>query len=579
MQRSAETSESTTLGIVCSSTFGRFPKISPETVYNMFIADDFLINFPGYAFILSLLLNGRGIYSSQKANLLFVVSDRSIFLISSDFIPVNVFNMSTDAGDVFIDEDLLGNIAFCDGSNIYIYNWVTKVKYIAGSHVHDLPTVIDPLGFVPNYVCFHDGRFIVTSSSSGGNQIGQWRLSSTSVLNGVTYIVFSSGANFQGAFQTKPDLPIAVARFPGRENQILVMGTNVTEIWSDQGLALFPYQRNQSYNVDFGCLNPATVAELNNLVVWLGVNERSGPTIMYTTGQDVTSISTDGINELLESLNAPEISYGFTYIQAGHMFYVLTFYDPSDNISIVYDFTTKKFYNLSDEGLNFFIAKRTVYFNNKYYFVSIVDGNLYQIDSKLTNYEYDNEIVKQIPRSVIVNTLRTKKSIPKILNDLYFIVEQGIDSKNTGQGNNIKEVILTAGGHSYTTCYALIEGDGNGAYATVTLTSGVVTNVTLVDQGVGYSWAVLTLIGDGSGAFANVTLNVANYVPRVDLSISYDGGYTWSNFDQMQLTKYGNYKNRFYYNDLGYGNEFTLQFRIWCNSRFVCSNGEVSYYG
>lgn len=574
--RSAQTSKPIPLEVVCSSTFGRFPKISIQTVYNMFIADDSLINFAGYDFVLSLLENGRGIFSSKKANAMFVVSSNKIYLIDSNLIATNVYNLETNIGDVFIDEDLLGNIAFCDGVNIYIYNWITTNKYIAQLLAAD---VMNTLDFVPNYVCFHDGRFIATSAESKSNQIGQWRLSSTHPVGNITYIVFPITAQFQGGFQTKPDLPIAVTRFPGRENQIIVMGSTVTEVWNDVGLALFPYQRNSGFNIDFGCLNPATVAELNNLVVWLGVNERSGPTIMYTTGQDIKNISTDGINDLMENLKFPEISYGFSYIQSGHMFYVLTFYDPEDNVSLLYDFTTEKFFNLCDENINFFIAKRAVFFNNQYYFVSITDGSVYQLDSDFTTYNYQFDAIKEIPRSIMLKTFRPPGGVPKVLNDLYFTVEQGIDSENTGQGNNLASISIASGGAGYTACTALIEGDGSGAYATVTLTSGVVTAVTLVDPGVGYSWAVLTLIGDGAGAFANVKLNVNSYVPRVDISISYDGGYLWSNFDQMPFTKYGTYKNRFYYNGLGYGNEFTLQFRIWCKSRFICMNGEVSYYG
>ncbi len=391
-------------------------------------------------------------------------------------------------------------------------------------------------------------------------------------------MIFPASAQFQGAFQTKPDLPVAVARFPGRENQILIMGSILTEVWSDQGLAKFPYQRNSSFNIDFGCLNPATIATLNNLVVWLGSNERAGPVIMYSTGQDIQQISTDGIDAKFETLNFPERSYGFTYRQAGHLFYFITFYDPSDNLTLTYDFNEGKFYNLTNENLDFHIAKHTVFFNNKYYFISITDGDIYEINSMFTTFEYRDEVVYEIPRMRMCKTIPAPNGVPGVMNDLYFTVEQGIDPQNTGQGNNISSIAVTASGSDYTTCTALIEGDGKGAHATVTIVDGEVTAVTVDDAGVGYSWAVVTLIGDGTEAFCTPTLNVNSYVPRVDISISYDGGYTWSRFDQMQLNTYGNYKNRFYYNGLGYGNEFTLQFRYWCKSRFVCTNGEVSFY-
>lgn len=570
------------LEIVGSSTFGRKPKISIEKRFNFFIEDDFLINFAGYKFTVSLLENGRGIFSSTKSGLIFAVSNNTLYEVSNAFTPIFVMTLSTNSGDVFIDEDILGNICLTDGVNIYVYNYINKKSYIAGTAVSDVGQVISPLDFVPNYVFFHDGRFISTSSSSGGNKIGQWRLSSTKTITvsgvAITYIIFPPDAQHQGGFQTKPDAPIAGSRFPGRGNLIILMGRNVCEIWNDLGFALFPYQRQSTFNIDYGCLNSATVASLNNMVVWLGANEQSGPVIMYSTGQDIKKISTSGIDNLFESVQFPQECYGYTVMQSGHLFYVLTFFNPADNFTLAYDFNQDKFYNLCDENLNYHIAKRTVFFNNSYYFISINDGGIYQLNSKFNTYEYSNGSIKEIPRVMMLKTYRTPDGRPIILNDLAFTVEQGVDEENTGQGNNINEIILVSGGSLYTHCSALIEGDGAGAYAAVTLTSGVVTDVTLVDQGVGYSWAVITLIGDGYGAFADIKLNTNSYVPRVDISVSYDGGERWTNFDQMQLTTYGNRKSRFYYEDLGYGNEFTLQFRVWCKSRFICTNGEMSFY-
>lgn len=578
MISAAQTATPVPLDIVGSSLFGRHPKISAEQTLNMFTADNASINFAGYQFQVPLLERGRGLFASDKAQSMFAVSDNKAYKLGTDLTPVPIGDMQTSSGDVFIDEDILGNVAFCDGTHIYIYNYINGLSYIAGSAITDVGAVISPLDFVPNYVCFHDGRFIATSASSGGNQIGQWRLSTTKVVDGKTYIYFPSSSQFQGGFQTKADLPVAVARFPGRRNQILVIGSIVAEVWTDRGLALFPYEINTSFNVDFGCLNPATVCELNNIVVWLGGNERSGPVIMYTTGQDVQQISTDGYDARFERLVAPETCYAFTYRQAGHMFYVVTFYDPRDNISLAYDFKTGKFYTLTDESLNHYIAKRTVSFNNTYYFISINDGDIYELNSEFNTYEYDGSLIQEIPRQRICKTFRTPGSVPRVFNDLWFILEQGIDEQNTGQGNNIAEINMVTNGQDYTACTVLIEGDGKGAEAHAILDEEEVIGISLVDPGIGYTWAVVTLIGDGTDATCEAKLNVNNYVPRVDISASYDGGYTWSNFDQMELTRYGNFKNRFYYNGLGYGNEITLQFRYWCKSRFVCFDGEMTYY-
>ena len=584
-QRSAQTSEQVPLNIVGASNFGRWPKVNSERTQNMFSADGFSMNFAGYQFRTELLENGRGLFASKKANLMFAVSSRNIYKITAGLQPVLIGSIQTDSTDIFFDEDLSNNVAFCDGTAIYVYNYVDNNYYVAGGWAINYGTQAGPtsLDFVPNYIKFHDGRFIVSSSSSGGNAVGQWRLSQinpsgTPVRQIVT---FPSDAQHQGAFQTKPDLPIAVLRLPGREGQILIMGSQVSEPWTDVGAALFPYQRSTTFDIDFGGF-PATISELNNLVVWLAYNEKSGPFIAYSTGQDIKRVSTNGIDSLFEKLAAPQSSYGFTFIQAGHFFYVISFYDPRDNITLAYDFNEDKFYDLTNEDGDFFIAKKIVLFNGKYYFISIVDGNIYEMNSYFTTYNYKpvgtDTGIRNIPRGRICSTYRTKQSVGKVFNDLWFILEQGIDDNYDGTGNTVSALQLTSGGTNYTTASLLIEGDGQGAYGTVSIVAGIVTSITLVDPGTGYSWATATIIGDGSGAFASTTIHISDYIPRVDISASYDGGYTWSNYTPIQMQKLGNYKNRFYFNDLGYGNEITVKFLYHVNSRFVCSDGEMSVY-
>lgn len=581
-ERSAQTSNEVPISVTAGSNFSRWPKMSPERTQNMFTADGFSMNFAGYQFRVPLLENGRGFYSSKKANMMFAVSSRVIYRITDGLQPIFIGTIQTDGSDVSIDEDVSGNIAFCDGVAIYIYNYIDNRYYVAGSDVSSVGQVITQLDFVPNYIKFQDGRFVATSASSGGNQVGQWRLSQIKPSDNKRFVVFPSDAQHQGGFQTKPDLPVAATRLPGRANTIYIMGSEVTEPWTDYGTALFPYQRNSTFNLDFGCINPATISELNNLVVWLAGNERSGPFIAYSTGQDIQKISDFGIDSLMEKINSPQTSYGFTFIQSGHLFYVITFYDPRDNISLAYDFNEKKFYNLTDENGNFFIAKKVVYFNGKYYFISIVDGNIYEINPYFTTYNYqptaNDDGIREIPRGCICPTYRTQDSVIKRFNDFYLIVEQGVDPEFDGTGNFVNSITIESGGTGYTTATILIEGDGYGAFATATITSGVITAINLEDKGVGYTWAVATVIGDGSGAQLECNMQISDYVPRVDISVSYDGGYTWSNYAQMELQTLGRYKNRFYFNGLGSGNEITLKYLYNIRGRFVVSDGVMSVY-
>lgn len=652
--RSAQTAVPIPFKLVGSTTYGRYPIISVEQTFNMIIVvqdpgeqDEkrFLVPMAGYKYQIKLQDVGRGLFASEKASLMFASSSSILYKITTGLNPAKIGTTLSSAGDVFIDQDILNNVAFCDDVNIYIYNYVTGQFYTAGTNPYSTGTasqsgntvtgigttftasmvggtiyyqdgtsadvtgftsttsltvdvtstksaqtylLISPLDFTPNYVCFHDARFIATSSQSNGMAIGQWRLSKAILgADGKTYIVFPSGASlpqFQGVFQTKADLPIAVVRMPGRSNVILIMGSISTELWTDLGSALFPYSKNTSFGIDFGCINPATIATLETYTMWLGYNEKSGLVVMYTTGQDVKSISTDGIDIKFEEIKFPKSSYGFAVKLAGHILYIFTFYNPADNISLMYDFRTDKFFTLTDEQMNYFIGKRAVFFNNTYYMNSINDGDIYELNNKFTNYVYrdttlpGNTIEEEIPRVRMCKTFRTANSIPKVLNNITFTIEQGVDKRNTQTNSNVATISIVNGGQDYTFASVIITGDGIGAYATASIVNGVITSIALISAGDGYSWAVATIAGDGVGAELATTLNVDNYLPRIDLSMSYDNGYTFGNFTGSEMFAVGKYASRVSFYDLGYSNVFTPQLRFYGQDRFVVADGEMNFF-
>jgi hypothetical protein len=400
--------------IVGSSSFGRYPKISLEKTYNMIISDNWQVPFAGHEKVgrLESIGEGRAIYSSSKFNHMIAVIDNGVFSIDSSLDISKIANIGTYTGDVFIDENNANQIAICDKSSIYIYNYVTGSFSKAA------------LDFIPGYVCFQNTYFISPDLSSA-----RWRLSNNS--DGLTWPVINTGA-----FQSKADTPVATVRVPGKGNLILVMGSTVTQLWYNVPSQLFPYQLNTFSNIDFGCVNSATIASNEKMVVWLGINEKSGPTIMYCSGADAKPVATDGINFLLGSLPNYKDSYAFMFKQDGHIIYQLTFY--TDNVTIIYDFTTGKFFHLSDEYMNAHIARQVAYFNGQYYFVSFTDGSLYRFSSDITTY---NGVT--IPRIRTTAPIRFPDTGRFILNKINFPIEQGVSnslqfiydsvSKNGGQ--------------------------------------------------------------------------------------------------------------------------------------------------
>ena len=206
------------------------------------------------------------------------------------------------------------------------------------------------------------------------------------------------------------------------DRQLFVFGNTVAESWQDVGATLFPYQRNNSFSIDYGCLSPETISSAFGKLVWLGSNEKSGVSLMYTQGGPPVRISNDGLDFVFDSLKSPEDSFGFLYRSNGHVFYQLTF--KTDNLTYLYDFNTENFYTLTDDKLNHHIAKRITFFNNKYYFISFDVAYLYEMDPEITDYDG-----KEIPRFRICSNIRLPSADKFIMQNFTITMESGYSRK------------------------------------------------------------------------------------------------------------------------------------------------------
>ncbi len=550
------------LNIVGSSVFGRYPKINNEHTFNMFVSDNFLVPYAGYKIAVSStkLMNGkvgRGIYASTKLGKLIVVIDANVFLVDIDFDqpPAQQFNsqvvfigsLQTNTGVVYIAENNKPQIAISDGTSIYIYDPAVSAS---------LQTISTP-DFIPGYITFHDTYFICAATADSFYSppaSNTWRLSGQN--DGTVWL---SNSQSIGLLQTKPDNIQAVVRFPSKGNMIFVMGQTVTESWFDTGAQLFPYQRNNQYNIDYGCLSPATVAYMDEIVVWLAKNEKSGPIIMYSTGGTPEKITTDGIDYLFHQLTTPQDSQGFLYRQDGHLFYHINFY--TDNLSFVVDFNTKKIYQASDQNLNYFIAAEVAYFNDQYYFVTKNNGNIFAFDTTYTTYEdvdsLGNVHINEIPRIRTCKNIRLPSQEYFILNDIGFTIETG-ETNYQKESTGVQYLITQDGKKIITQGNAIffITQDGNFIVSQddKNIVSQQVDNTDfnyLIDQNNGYIQAT----------------------PRADLSLSYDGGATFGNDFPYVLNPIGQRRNRLMWWQCGAGNDVVPQFKFWGLGRFVVTDG------
>lgn len=551
----SQTTTAKPLNIVGSSTFGRYPTISIEKTYNMFMSDGWMVPYPGYklgidASQLGNGTQGRGLKASAKLNRMIGVVNSNVYLINITFDQhrqkviasqsIKIGELQTSTGPVYISENNKPQILISDGTSLYIYDTQLTPNF---------QTITTD--FIPGYIDFHDTYFLCAAQADGfytPPANNTWRLSGQN--DGTSW---PSDAASIGLLQTKPDNTQAVVRFPSKGNMIFVFGKTVTEPWFDVGYQLFPYQRNTSFNIDYGCMSPNSIASMDELVVWLGVNEKGGPVIMYSNGGMPKAITTDGIDYMLSNFQNPQDCQAYIYRQDGHIFYHINFY--SDNVSLFYDFKHDKFYHASDENGNYFIASYVAFFNNQYYFLSKNNGNLYALDTIFTTYDG-----KEIPRIRTCKNIRNIQQEPFIANDCGFTIE-------TGNTNYYEQFIgpiylITEDGKRYIT-------EGDPIFLATELNEIYQTED-------GDNMVSEQVDADSFEYLISEQEEVEHSVPRVDFSISIDGGDHFSSYDPQYLPPIGQRMNKLAWWQLGWSNDLVCQFRFWGFGRFVVTDGVVN---
>lgn len=436
-----ENAQSIPLNVVGGSTFGLYPKISVEKTFNMFVSDNWMVNYAGYKRVAEGEAgDGRGIFYSTRGNFMLVVTGTAVYRYDTNLTRSTITTLTTTQGQVYMAENLASQILIVDGQNAYLYDYSVPVTTTL--------TLTNSLGqtIVPGHVEYHNTYFLVSpspTSLSPENWYVYEKLSTTELTRVKELKI-----------QTKPDKALAVRRIPGAGNNVMVFGGTVSEIWTQVG-SDDVYRRVQSTNIDNGVVNIATIGAAENQVFWLGQNEKGSRSIFTSDGSQAFPISTDGIDQLLERLDHPEDSVGFCYRQDGHLFYQLTFYNDNDNLTLFYDTRTQSFYNASDENLDYYPARNVAYFNNTTYFVSLRDNGVYEMGDEVLSYSYDlndtsNEFI--IPRLRFTKAIRQANSSPFRVGSFTFWLEQGVNNyldSDTDKLPRVDVAMSKNGGQTY----------------------------------------------------------------------------------------------------------------------------------
>lgn len=341
----------------------------------------------------------------------YIVKDNKFGSITSAGVYTDIGTLNTSSGAVCITSTNT-QILIVDGSKGYLYT-------VSGS----IFTAITDVNFPASctYVASQDDYFFALNPNSDTFYL-------SNLADGSTW----PALNFASANVRPDNLVAAISAW----QQMWLIGENTTEIWFDTG-ADFPFQPQQGTMLNYGCGAPASLTLANDSLIWLAQTQDGQGFVVSAFNPTAPKIvSNDAIHLEFNSYTRLSDAFAYTYMQAGHEFYVITF--PTDNKTWVYDITTDMWHQRNSVNTTAITQPNyTRHRGNCYTFLAgmhlvgdFISGKVFQLD---LNTLVDDTIY-QISRTIITPNLSNNGRLFTIYSlELFVEPGQGIQ---TGQGSS-----------------------------------------------------------------------------------------------------------------------------------------------
>ncbi len=258
----------------------------------------------------------RAIYTASNGALFAVVRD-SVYYVISATVWTLLGTLTTTSGFVSIKDNTLA-IVIVDGTSFAFTIRLSDNAWNAVSGTNFYAT--DVVDYVDTYFLFN---------RKGTNQF-------FFSLSNADYTMLVGGTAFD-------PLDIA-AKTGGNDNlvglkvmhrELWLIGSKTSEVWFDAGATDFAFQAMPGAFVEHGCSAVGSIAKYDLAIYWLG-QDSSGANVVFEGAQyRVRTVSTKAIDREIATYANISGALGFTYLQEGHVFYVLIF--PTANVTWVYD--------------------------------------------------------------------------------------------------------------------------------------------------------------------------------------------------------------------------------------------------
>lgn len=263
-----------------------------------------------------------------------------------------------------------------------------------------------------DFVFFVNGRFVFNKL---GTQQFYWTGLYTTALDPLD---FSSA-------EGSPDKIVAMVV---DHLELWIFGDNSLEIFYDSGDPDAPFARMQGAFNEVGCLAPFSVNRLDNTIYWIGQDRNGGGMVFRAQNYQPTRVSDHPLETAIASYARIDDAFSWTYQQAGHTFYLLTF--PTAEKTWCFDVASNQWhereYRLAENVATRHRANSHAFFEGKNIVGDFENGNMYELDLD-THTDNGAEILRL-------------KDFPHMVNSGYrqffqqFVLDCQVGVGNTGTG-------------------------------------------------------------------------------------------------------------------------------------------------
>lgn len=212
------------------------------------------------------------------------------------------------------------------------------------------------------------------------------------------------------------DSAIAIAK---QLSYIVAFKSQSTEFFRDVGASPgSPLERLEGLRLSVGCLNGATVADIDGTLLWCSQTESGLKSVWRLRDTKADEIASPAVRRALEALTP---TYAISFSVAGHTFYVMT--DSEAGVSLVYDLTSQLWSYWNALGETYFPFISATNQGSTTYLQHESNGKIYTLDPDALDDDGTDITMDIYPPQFDAN-MRVSKFVAR----MYVIADQTADS-------------------------------------------------------------------------------------------------------------------------------------------------------